>query len=155
MERNKTNTLTPEMQEVVGQFQEHPLKVISYVNVLDEAIGRSGLPKHYNQNYRQLEKFTRFLQQLEMEYVYYYDSLPANSYAYVNNPGVYGEELAKKMAASYNLDFDEVLDPEKIKRMVDLSAEENQYIRQIEACMPQISCTLLQRYPLSISKCFL
>ncbi|MDN5211966.1 Gldg family protein [Fulvivirgaceae bacterium BMA12] len=128
----KSETLTPESQEVVALFQDHPIKITSYVNIFSALVKRSGTPKHHNQNFRHLEKYVRFLPKLEMEYVYFYDTIPSNPDIYKNNMGLSEKELAQKVAASFGLDFDEVLSPEEIRKIIDLSSEGNQYVRLIE-----------------------
>ena len=132
MTATKNRTLTPEIQNVLSELQEYPLKITSYVNILDQNMHVSGLPKHKNSNYRRLEKFIRFLPEMEMHYVYYYDTIQGNNEVYKNNLGIYGKELAQKVAKSFNIDFDDVLSPSEIKHQVDLREEDNQYIRQLE-----------------------
>ncbi|AOW18144.1 hypothetical protein LPB03_12075 [Polaribacter vadi] len=131
MTRGKHKTLNKEIQAITSQLKEHPLKITFYVNILDIYTAGSGLPKHYNKNYRVFHQFTRFLPQLELEYVHFYDTIPPKSQVYRDNPGLFGKPLAKKMAAAYGLDFENILNPAEIKKMVDLSAEENRYVTQV------------------------
>lgn len=128
---NQRETLTTESQKVVRQLKNHPLKVTSFVNILSKNAGRSGLPKHHNYDYRKFEKYTRFLPQLQLEYVYFYDTIPSNPGIYKKNPGLTHEQLARKIATSFNLDFNKVLKPSEIRQLVDLTAEGNQYVRQL------------------------
>ncbi|AOW18145.1 hypothetical protein LPB03_12080 [Polaribacter vadi] len=132
MTRGKTNTISPELQEVVSKLKEHPLKVTFYANLIDQSMMSSGTPRSKNNNYRYIfGKYTRFLPQLETDYVYYYDTIPAASMEYENKEGLYGEALAKRKARAYDIDFDRVLPPEEIREIVDLNDEENQYLTQI------------------------
>ena len=128
----KRQTLTHESQEVVAKLKDHPIKITSYVNIFSSLAGISGTPKHYNKNFRQLENYIRFLPHLEMDYVYFYDTIPGNQDFYKNNSGLDGKELAQKVAASYGIDFADVLSPDEIKEKIDLSDEDNHYVRQVE-----------------------
>ena len=128
----QNQTLTPESQEVVNLLKDRPLKITSYVNIFSNMAGRSGLPKYHNQNFRQIEDYVRFLPHLEMDYIYFYDTIPSNPNIYKDNPGLTERELAQKVAASYSINFEKVLSPEEIKEVVDLSSVGNQYVRQIQ-----------------------
>ncbi|WP_299672838.1 Gldg family protein [uncultured Polaribacter sp.] len=130
---NNAVTLTKEGQGITNKLKDKPIVLTYYVNILDGNSARSGLPKYKNFNYRKMEPYTRFLPQLELNYVYYYDTVPAISQIYRDNPGLYGKELAKKVAKSYKLDFKDVLSPKEIRKIVNLEPEQNQYISQFTA----------------------
>lgn len=129
----KSQTITMESQEVVARLKDHPLKITSYVNIFSPLIESSGTPKHYNRNFRQLENYIRFLPQLEMNYVYFYDTIPGDpGEIYKDNPELSEKELAQKLATSFGINFKDILSPSEIKKVVDLSKEDNHYIREIE-----------------------
>lgn len=132
MTATQSQTLTRESQKVVKLLREHPLTMTTYVNIFSAMIDESGLPKHHNKNFRQLENYVRFLPHLKMDYVYFYDTIPSNPDIYKNNPGLSAKELGQKVAASYGLKFEDVLSPDEIKERIDLSAENNQYVRHLE-----------------------
>ncbi|MCK0131643.1 Gldg family protein [Flavobacteriaceae bacterium F08102] len=124
-------TLNEESQKIVSQLKDAPLKITSYVNIFSSNAPRSGLPKNQNGDFRYFEKYVRFLPKLEFNYVYFYDTIPSNPDIYIKNPGLSEKELAKKISNSYGLNFENVLSPEEIKSKIDLSTEENQYVRQL------------------------
>ncbi|MCG8321633.1 MAG: Gldg family protein [Cytophagales bacterium] len=129
----KKQTITQDSQKIVAQLNDYPLKITSYVNIFSPLIESSGTPKHHNQNFRQLENYIRFLPQLEMDYVYFYDTIPGDpGEIYKDNPELSEKELAQKVATSFGIDFKDILSPSEIKKVVDLSKEDNHYIRQIE-----------------------
>ena len=125
----KKNTLTLNSQEVVSKM-EGPVKITSYVNLLDP-YAFTGSPKAQNADKKRTNMYTRFLPHIEYSYVYFYDSVP-NSWPISTNKGLPLEEIAEKMAKSYKVDFEEVLSPEAIKKQVDLTTEDNHFVRVVE-----------------------
>ena len=91
---------------------------------------RSGLPKFHNIDFRRFEEYVRFLPDLEIEYIYFYDTIYGNPDIYERFPGQEEKEIASKLAALYNIDFNKVLSPVEIREQVDLSSQGNEYIRQ-------------------------
>ena len=130
--RTNRNTLTEESRAIVSKLQKKPVKIISYVNILSNTAQVSGLPRFHNRNFRQIEDYVRFLPQIEMDYIFFYDSIPGESRIYEENPGLTLVEIAEKYARSFGLDFDKVLSPGQVRQVVDLESEENRYVRMIE-----------------------
>ncbi|UII24723.1 Gldg family protein [Fulvivirga maritima] len=126
MSFTKYRTLTQNSQKVVKQI-DGPVKLTTYVNLLD-ANYHFGAPYSRNYDKEAFEKYIRFLPQLEMEYVYYYDS-SKNEDLYNRNPRLGNAELAKKIAETINMDIADVLTPEEIKRQINLEPEENRLVR--------------------------
>ena len=130
---DKRRTLSKQAQAVAAEFKDVPIKMKAYVNVLSKLAPRSGLPHQQNADYREFDQWTRFLPQLEFEYIYFYDSIPGAMAIYQDNPGLTQQEIAEKYARAYNVDLDELLTPSQITKLVDLSGENNEYVRQFEA----------------------
>lgn len=126
----RSNTLSRESQEVVKQM-EGPLKITTYVNMLDSYLWREVLPVRINEDKRRFEQYTRFKPEIEMEYVYYWDE--------ANNPGLQqtypdlsNRERAELICQTVKVDFESVLTPEQIKARVDLSGVGNHVVRLLE-----------------------
>lgn len=130
---NKTETISKESQMVASKFKDVPIKLKSYVNILSRNAYRSGLPHQQNADYRRFDRWTRFIPHLEFEYIYFYDSIPGDVSIYTEHPGLSKEEIAKKYAKSYNIGLDDLLSPAEIREIIDLSTENNEYVRQFEA----------------------
>ncbi|MDD7885104.1 Gldg family protein [Flavivirga sp. 57AJ16] len=126
-----TQTLTPNSQKVVKQLQGKPITITTYVNILDFFNYYSGLPDQRNADFSRFKQYTRFLPQIDMKYVYYYDKGPSNT-IYKRNPGLNDRELAKKIAETQDLDFDMFLSPNKMKAIKDLESENYTFIREIK-----------------------
>lgn len=126
----KINTLTPNSQEIIKRA-EGGLKITTFVNVLDR-YAELGMPESYNFDIRLFEQYTRFKPEIEMEYVYYYDTIKNDALekAY---PGMTYEEKAKKVIERYRLNPRKVLTPEQIRKRIDLSTTEgNRFVRLVE-----------------------
>lgn len=125
----RSRTLTPNSQKIVKQMDGR-LKVHSYVNMLD-ANNYYGLPGSSNRDLVFFEQYLRFLPDISFEYTYYYDS-SKNDKLYKNNPGISLKELAKRSAHSAELDFNNLLTPAAMKKIIDLAPEEHRFVRQLE-----------------------
>ena len=129
----KSETLSPQSQEIAAQFSEDAVVLKTYVNILSDLAPRSGLPRQHNADFRKFEDWVRFMPQLDIEYIYFYDSIPGNVSVFRDNPGISLKAIAEKYADAYNIDFRKVLSPAEIRAMVDLAEEHHEYVRQIEA----------------------
>lgn len=125
----QSRTLTPNSQKIVKQMNGR-LKVHSYVNMLD-ANNYYGLPGSGNRDQVFFEQYLRFLPGLSFDYTYYYDS-SKNDKLYRNNPGLSLKELAKRSAHSAEFDFNKLLNPAEMKKIIDLAPEEHRFVRQFE-----------------------
>ncbi|WP_059026218.1 Gldg family protein [Gabonibacter massiliensis] len=127
--RTKTNTLTPNSQEIVSRMKNR-LKITTYVNILDR-YSWIGLPSYRNWDLRNFRQYLRFKPDIEMEYVYYYDSV---NFDELNKrfPNTTMGEKARKMIEIYDLDSNKILKPEEIHKMIDLSGEKNRFVRLLE-----------------------
>ena len=126
---NKSQTITPNSQKVVRQFKK-PLQITTYVNLLDE-IYYFGIPQYKNQDLAAFDQYRRFLPNLKMDYVYYYDK-SQNKRLYAQNPHLTEEELLEKVLTSRKLKLKKILTPEQIKEKINLEPEENRFVRQLE-----------------------
>ena len=129
MTRNKNRTLTKTSLDIVKKI-EGPIKLTTYVNLLDINYF-TVMPYSQNQDISSFENYTRFLPQMEMEYVYYYDT-SNNEALYAQNPGLTDKQLADKMIETQKLKFKKLYSPEEIKKIIDLKPEQNRVVRTVE-----------------------
>lgn len=125
----QTQTLTTVSQEIVKRI-EKPLKITAYVNLIDQN-APSFLPVSHIYDGRLFEKYTRFLPDLEMEYVYYYDSLKGGT-LYDNNPDLTYKEMAEKVASVFQLSPSRIQTPEAVSAQIDLSSEGHRVVRLLD-----------------------
>ena len=129
MTRTKDRTLTKNSLEIVKKI-DGPIKLTTYVNLLDINYFMV-MPYAQNQDIASFEKYTRFLPQMEMEYIYYYDT-SNNEALYAQNPGLSDKQLAEKMIETQNMKLKKLYSPEEIKKIIDLKPEQNRVVRTVE-----------------------
>ena len=129
MTRTKDRTLTKNSLDIVKKI-DGPIKLTTYVNLLDINYYMA-MPYSQNSDIASFEKYTRFIPQMEMEYVYYYDT-SSNEALYAQNPGLNDKQLAEKMIETQDLKLKKLYSPEEIKKVIDLKSEQNRVVRTVE-----------------------
>lgn len=125
----RVHTLGPQSRELVKKMDK-PLKITTYVNILDDNY-YLGAPEKKSADERLMIPYRRFMPDLQMKYVYYYD-FGDNKNLYKNYPGETDAAIAKKVADIQDLDFKKVLPPATIRKMVDLRPEDNKLVRLLQ-----------------------
>ncbi|MFD0761313.1 Gldg family protein [Lutibacter aestuarii] len=123
--RYKKKTLTKNTQLLISKLKE-PIKITTYVNVIN-GYSHLGSPKFRIFDLNKFDDFTRFIPDLEMNYVTYYDS------TFTRRDGQFKtlEEFAKRSSVAQGFDFDKVLKPSEIKKQIDLKDENNFFVRKV------------------------
>lgn len=129
MTRTKDKTLTLASQEIVKKI-DGPITITTYVNLLDINYYMV-MPYSQNQDIASFDKYSRFLPQLKMDYVYYYDT-STNEALYAQNPGLNDKQLAQKMIETQNLKLKKLYSPTEISKIINLKAEQNRVVRTVE-----------------------
>ena len=125
----KMNTLTENSQEIVSKMKGG-LTITTYVNLLDQHF-RAGLPEERNRDLSRFKRYTRFKPEIELKYVYYYDR--ANNKSLDDRyPTLSDRERMVKIANNYDLDSNMFMSPEEIRKLIDLSGENNRFVRLVE-----------------------
>lgn len=125
----KSRTLSPQSIAYLKQMDK-PLKITTYVNILGDNF-YLGAPEKKSFDERLFNQYRRYLPDLQMEYVYYYDAAD-NRNLLKSNRGSTIEEIAKKVADIQKMDFDKLLTPAQIRKIVDLAPEQNRIVRQLQ-----------------------
>jgi ABC-2 type transport system permease protein len=126
----KRNLLSQGSQHALSEVKS-PLTVTTYANLLDNDFN---LVRYRNRNSDFESNFLQynlFLPKLELKYVYYYDQAK-NDQLYNSNPGLSTQQLAAKVAKAGNENLSSFLNPEQIKRIINLSPYENRMVRKFE-----------------------
>jgi ABC-2 type transport system permease protein len=108
---------------------DKPLKITTYVNILDGNY-YLGKPEVKSADEKSFMQYRRFVPDVQMDFVYYYDKAK-NSSLYKNNPGLNDDAIARKVAEIQGLNFKDIVPPAQIRKMVDLHNEENRLVRQL------------------------
>lgn len=127
--RTKQNTLTESSQEILKRLKGG-LTITTYTNMLDQ-YNWIVLPKYFNWDQDRFKQYIRFKPEIKMKYVYYYDKTD-NEALDKYYPGMTDQERAQKIAAILEVDFESLLSPEEIHKQIDLSAENNRFVRLLE-----------------------
>lgn len=109
---------------------DKPLKITTFVNVLDNNF-YLGAPETKSADERLFNQYRRFMPDLQMEYVYYYD-LGDNRNLSKSNKGSTVEEIARKVADIQSMDFKKLLTPAQIRKIINLEPEQNRLVRLLE-----------------------
>lgn len=123
--RFKDRTLTKNSQKIVKKLDK-PVKITTYTNVVHYSAGY-GAPKNRIKDLAQFEKYRRFLPEMEMKYVTYYDTLVR-----YNDTTKTLLEKAERAASAHKFDFEDLLTPEEMKEQIDLIPEKNRLVRMVE-----------------------
>ncbi len=108
-----TQTLTAGTREVIEKMDK-PLRITTYVNLLAEKYYRAR-PEDNSMDEARFDQYRRYIPDLQMDYVYYYDTT-GNDQLYKDNPGLSLKALARKKAYVEGIDFKDVLSPAQIRR---------------------------------------
>ena len=134
MTANKVRTLTPNSQAIAKQVKGE-LLITTYVNLLDQNV-YAGLPVSRNLDMSRFDAFRRFIPGLRMKYVYYYDitDLKNNKNMVYQGDltGLTVKQVAEKVADNMGLDVNDFMSPADIRKRVDLSSEDNNFVRILE-----------------------
>lgn len=126
----KSRTLTENSQKIISQL-DGDLSITTYVNLLDFK-RLYGMPKRINEDKARFQQYTRFKPEIELKYVYYWDKNLASPDFYKYYPNMTDEQVAHKLCDIMDLDFDDFLRPEEIRKKIDLTGERNSFVRVIE-----------------------
>jgi ABC-2 type transport system permease protein len=107
---------------------EGEVVITNYVNLLD-AKSFGYLPMKTNQNKHIFDAFRRYKPDIYERSVYYYDLTPTGINTQPQHKDKSLEELRDYMAMVYNLNPRLYKSPEEMKKIVDLSGEENRFVR--------------------------
>ena len=75
--------------------------------------------------------YRRFKPEIDMKYVYYYDTVTSRSLS-LRYPGMTMREQMKRIAKTIDLDTNKIKTPEEIRTLIDLSSENNRFVRLLE-----------------------
>lgn len=103
-----------------------PVTLTTYPNVFGN-FAHIGAPKFRNFELSSFEQIQRYLPQLKMNYVPYYDESPTISL----DPNMPIEEQAFRRSIAHGYDFTRVLAPDSIRQLIDLSGEQRQFVRML------------------------
>lgn len=130
--RGKTNTLHENTQGVLKQLDGSPLKVTLYTNLLGYNL-TNGVPTARNKYLWDFwARYRRFYNNMEFEYVYYYDVNDGDSSLFQTFPGKSLAEIAEKYAEMNKTDLSIYKTPAEIRSLINLESEPKGLLMQVE-----------------------
>ncbi|MFD0761311.1 Gldg family protein [Lutibacter aestuarii] len=123
--RFKDRTLTENSKSLINQLEE-PINITSYVNLVHYSASY-GAPKNRIKDLSRFEIYRRFIPEMKMNYITYYDTV-----AYNRDTTKTLLEKAKTAASVYKINFDDVLSPDQIRAKINLVPENNRLVRIVE-----------------------
>ncbi len=125
----KANTITKNTRDIIDKL-DGELLIKTYVNMADNKFVH-GVPRLVIVDRNRFDQYKRFIPGIKMEYTYYFDE-PLRNRDY--KPGITSaEDIARKFSKPYGLDFDKILYPKDIRKIIDLTPELNSFVRILEA----------------------
>ena len=129
--QTKHRTLSKGSQIVMDSIgKNQKLTITTYVNMLEPHFHYADKRSQLN-DMRRFEQYTRFNPNIDLKYVYYWAE-SENMQWRTHHPDKSTEEIAKYVAKSWKLNYDEFLTPEQLAEQIDLTQEEFRFVRTIE-----------------------
>ena len=125
----KSNTLTPNSQDIVAKL-DGGITITTYINALDPGASWYAAPHFLKPDMARFEKYLRFKPDMKLKYVYYYDTT-SNPMLDRRFPNATLREKMVEVCKIYGLDSNKFMGPEEIRKIIDLSGENNTFVRQI------------------------
>lgn len=125
----KTNTIVKPVQEVLKKMGDEPVEMTAYINALHYTYD-VGAPVQRLYGIAKWEPYLRFKGNINLHWVYYYDSLDPRFFA--ANPGKSLKAVFKEFAKSKDIDTSGFLGPEQIRKQVDLRGENDRMVMQLK-----------------------
>lgn len=128
----KVNTISPITQSILSKMKDDKLEVTLYSNLLGGGIGRTR-PEHRNDYiWNFWEKYFRFKPDVDFKYTLYYDIRKGDSSLFKWMPGKTLKEIAVESAKMQNTDADWYMEPEKIRKMINLEPEDKRAVMHLK-----------------------
>lgn len=127
---SKINSISENSKAILKKL-EGPVTITNYVNLMDNA-SFTYLPLKMKQNERLFDSYCRAKQDLDIRYVYYYDWAPSGFCSMPKMQGKTLEQMRDYAVMVYNLNPRLFKSPEQMKEIIDLSGEQNTFVRVLE-----------------------
>ena len=127
---SKINSISENSKAILKKL-EGPVTITNYVNLMDNA-SFTYLPLKMKQNERLFDPYCRAKLDLDVRYVYYYDWSTNGFYTMPKLQGKTLEEKRDYAVMVYNLNPKLFKTPEQMKEIIDLSGEQNTFVRVLE-----------------------
>lgn len=125
----KLNTIVKPTQEILKKMGNEPVEMTAYINGLHYTY-TNGAPVNRLKAIGVWEPYLRFKSNINLHWVYYYDSFDPQVYA--ANPGKSLKSIFKEYAKAQEIDTSRFLSPEALRKQVDLRDEGGRLVIQLK-----------------------
>lgn len=126
----KVNTIVKSTQDILKRMGTEPVEMTEYINGLDGSYSH-GDPVFRISAIERWEKYLRFKPNINLKWVYYYDSIPYQQF-YAANLGKSLKTLFKEKAKAAELDTNDFIGPDSIRKQVNLQGENGRLVMQLK-----------------------
>nr|WP_121270293.1 Gldg family protein [Pedobacter schmidteae] len=126
----KVNTLTKTGQKILKDMGNDPVEITSYVNGLDDSYFRSS-PAERIENISRWEPYSRFKSNINLKWVYYYDSIPGVT-PFLIEQKLNFNQYVTRVADLLELDLSNFESPEEVAKKVNLKGENARLVMQLK-----------------------
>jgi ABC-2 type transport system permease protein len=128
----KDNTINPVTQSILKSMKDEPVEVTLYTNLLGPGVYRTRPEGRNDYIWNFWERYIRFKPDLKFNYVMYYDINEGDSSIFRRMPGKSLREIAGESAKMMEANFSRYIEPEKIRKMIDLAPEKKRSVMQLK-----------------------
>lgn len=125
----KANTIVKATQEILKKMGDEPVEMTAYINGMHYTYEHAAPVKRISA-IAQWEPYLRFKPNINLHWVYYYDSFDPQIYAV--NPGKSLKMMFAEKAKSSDIDTSGFLSPEQIRKQIDLRGENDRVVIQLK-----------------------
>ncbi|SHF65266.1 Gldg family protein [Pedobacter caeni] len=125
----KANTIVKATQEILRKMGDEPVEMTAYINGLHYTY-ENAAPVNRIFSIAQWEPYLRFKPNINLHWVYYYDSFDPQLYAV--NPGKSLKTMFAEKAKSSDIDTAGFLSPAQIRKQIDLRGENDRVVIQLK-----------------------
>lgn len=126
----KTNTITKASQEILKSMGDEPIEVTTYVNGFDDSYHKAS-PSERISNIARWEPYLRFKPNINLKWVYYYDSVPGTT-PFLIEQKISFKQYVMGVSDLFQIDLGKFLNPEEIKEQVDLGGESARVVMKLK-----------------------
>lgn len=126
----KVNTITKTGQEILKNMGDEPIEVTEYINGLDDSYFRS-TPAERIADISRWEPYFRFKPNINLKWVYYYDSVPGIT-PYLLEQKMSYNKYVTTMASIQEIDLGKFLNAKEVAEQVNLGGESARLVMQLK-----------------------
>jgi ABC-2 type transport system permease protein len=108
------------------------VEITLYTNLLGGGVHRTRPEGRNDYIWNFWERYIRFKPDLKFNYVMYYDINEGDSNIFRRMPGKSLKEIAGESAKMMEANFSRFIEPEKIRKMIDLAPEKKRSVMQLQ-----------------------